>query len=665
MSQEIGSADIQNPDKAIWYFAYGSNIKSSIMKARGITPLCSQAVVVPSHVLSFDIFGIPYAEPSFASIAPISNGPAGTTNDKENRTMLPVHGVAHLLTPDDYRRLVLTEGAGVGYNEITVTAGPVTDLHTDKREILVHTLEAKYPWRPNRAPSARYMGLILEGAEEFKLPAAYRAYLESLPRFERPQTLRGRFGAYWFLAFWHRAIRILARLTKEHGILHFRTLLQRFRELIGKCNPSKNMPESQGPDDSNERHAYRLKAQRLLQQVPLIDGHNDFPWMVRGHFLNDLSKGDLNHLTIGQTDIARLRRGMVGGQFWSAFVPWWVSIRFARLQEDPLMWAPESLDYSSKQPESFPDEAHWKRVRDTLQQIDVIHRMMEAYPRVFGLAESAAAVWSVFRSGRIASLIGIEGLHQIADSPSVLRSFHRLGVRYASLSHTSNNRYSDSATDSALHHGLSADGKRMIEEMNRVGIIVDLSHTSEAAQLDALAISRAPVIFSHSACYTLVPHRRNVSDCVLQLLKKNQGVIMICCLRELVDPAGGAHATLKQVVDHIIYVGETIGFDHVGIGSDFDGMLEGPDGLDDVSHFPALVEDLLRHGVSESAVQKVLGLNILRVLKQVEDIAIQERMFGSTKALCDDIDPVWTPEQTEILRAQGKKLGLWQPDEDK
>ncbi|GIJ86445.1 hypothetical protein Asppvi_005334 [Aspergillus pseudoviridinutans] len=644
---QFGSPDIQNSDKAIWYFAYGSNIKSSVMKARGITPLCSQAVVVPSHILCFDIFGIPYAEPSFASIAPMPDTTAGSTNSKVHQTLLPVHGVAYLLTPDDYRRLVLTEGAGVGYNEITVTAGPVADLHTDKREILVHTLEAKYPWRPNRAPSARYMGLILEGAEEFKLPTAYRAYLESLPRFERPQTLRGRFGACWFLAFWRRAIRILARLTKN-----------------------------QGPDDSNERHTYRLKAQRLLQQVPLIDGHNDFPWMLRGHFLNDLSKGDLNHLTIGQTDIARLRRGMVGGQFWSAFVPWWVSIKFARLQEDPLI---------PKQPESFPDEAHWKRLRDTLQQIDVIHRMLEAYPHVFGLAESAAAVWSIFRSGRIASLIGIEGLHQITDSPSILRTFHRLGVRYASLSHTSNNPYSDSATDSALHHGLSVDGKRMIEEMNRVGVydhklyfwedlmintngvyiyrIVDLSHTSEAAQHDALAISRAPVIFSHSACYALVPHRRNVSDRVLQLLKKNQGVVMICCLRELVDRAGGAHATRKQVVDHVVYVGETIGFDHVGIGSDFDGMLEGPDGLDDVSHFPALVEDLLRRGVSESAVQKVLGLNILRVLKQVEDIALQERLFGSTKALCDDIDPVWTPEQREILRAQGKKRGLWQPDE--
>jgi membrane dipeptidase len=138
---------------------------------------------------------------------------------------------------------------------------------------------------------------------------------------------------------------------------------------------------------------------------------------------------------------------------------------------------------------------------------------------------------------------------------------------------------------------------------------------------------------------------------------------MICCLRELIDPTGGANATRKQVVDHIVYAGEKIGFDHVGIGSDFDGMLEGPDGLDDVSQFPELVEDLLRRGVSQSAIQKVLGLNILRVLKQVEEIALQERMIGSTKPLCDDIDPAWTPEQMEILRAQGKKRGLWQPDD--
>ncbi|RHZ46030.1 uncharacterized protein CDV56_103712 [Aspergillus thermomutatus] len=537
MSEEIGQVSVESPnvpDKPIWYFAYGSNMKSSVMKARGITPLSAQAVVVPSHILCFDIFGIPYAEPSFASIAPMPRGTAGSTNDKDGQSLVPVHGVAYLLTPDDYRRLVLTEGAGVGYHEITVMAGPVADLHTDKREILVHTLQAKYPWQPTRAPSARYMGLILEGAKEFDLPPAYRTYLESLPTFERSQTLRGRLGAYWFLAFWRRAIRMLAGLTK---------------------------------------------------------------------------------------------------------------------------------DYSSKQTETFPDELHWNRLRDTLQQIDVIHRMLEDYPHIFGLAESAADVWSVFRSGRVASLIGIEGLHQIANSPSILRTFHRLGVRYASLTHTSNNRYSDSATDSALHHGLSADGKRMIEEMNRVGMIVDLSHTSEAAQQDALAISRAPVIFSHSACFALVPHRRNVSDSVLQLLKQNEGVLMVCCLRELVDPAGGVHANRKQVVDHIVYAGEKIGFDHVGIGSDFDGMLEGPDGIDDVSQFPALVEDLLRRGVSESAIQKILGLNILRVLKQVEDVSLRERMTGSTKALCDDMEPAWTPEQREILLAQGKKRGLWQPDE--
>jgi membrane dipeptidase len=144
---------------------------------------------------------------------------------------------------------------------------------------------------------------------------------------------------------------------------------------------------------------------------------------------------------------------------------------------------------------------------------------------------------------------------------------------------------------------------------------------------------------------------------------ENQGVVMVCCLRELVDPEGGAHATRKQVADHIVYVGETIGYDHVGIGSDFDGMLEGPDGLDDVSQFPALVEDLLLRGVSESDIQKILGLNILRVLKQVEDIALQERMIGSTKPLCDAIDLVWTPEQREILRAQGEKRGLCQADD--
>ncbi|KAL3459738.1 hypothetical protein BJX64DRAFT_290906 [Aspergillus heterothallicus] len=199
--------------KGVWYFAYGSNTRSSVMKGRGIVPLSAQPVVVPSHTLCFDIFGIPYAEPSFASIAPIPSDPV-TTNPREG-TVPPVHGVAYLLSQDDYRRLVLSEGAGVGYNEITVRARILyPEAFGQEEEILAYTLQAKYPWRPNRAPSARYMGLISDGANEFSLPDSYKIYLRSLPVYVPLQTFRSRLGAWLFLAFWRKAIRGLARLTK-------------------------------------------------------------------------------------------------------------------------------------------------------------------------------------------------------------------------------------------------------------------------------------------------------------------------------------------------------------------------------------------------------------------------------------------------------------------
>ncbi|KAL3484360.1 hypothetical protein BJX62DRAFT_230304 [Aspergillus germanicus] len=194
--------------KAIWYFAYGSNIRSSVMKGRGITSLEAQPVVVPSHVLCFDIFGIPYAEPAFASITA-----APPDLPAQAQAIPPVHGVAYLLTPDDYRRLVLSEGAGVGYNEISVRAKLLSLKPDQEEEIIAFTLQAKYPWRPNRAPSARYMGLIIDGANEFSLPDSYKRYLESLPVYGPLRTYRSQVGAWSFLIVWRRAIRLLARLT--------------------------------------------------------------------------------------------------------------------------------------------------------------------------------------------------------------------------------------------------------------------------------------------------------------------------------------------------------------------------------------------------------------------------------------------------------------------
>ncbi|KAL2869633.1 gamma-glutamyl cyclotransferase gliK [Aspergillus lucknowensis] len=200
--------EIENHAEGIWYFAYGSNMRSSVMKGRGIMPLKMQAVIVPDYMLCFDIFGIPYAEPAFASIAPLLN------NEVSGKSPIPpVHGVAYLLTADDYRRLVVTEGAGVGYDEITVQAR-VLDSDEEQAEITARTLKAKYPFRPNRVSSKRYMGLILDGAEEFHLPQSYRGFLQSLPVYTPASTYRARLGSWTFLAFWQRAIRALARLTK-------------------------------------------------------------------------------------------------------------------------------------------------------------------------------------------------------------------------------------------------------------------------------------------------------------------------------------------------------------------------------------------------------------------------------------------------------------------
>ncbi|KAL5356678.1 hypothetical protein BJX96DRAFT_187401 [Aspergillus floccosus] len=399
---------------------------------------------------------------------------------------------------------------------------------------------------------------------------------------------------------------------------------------------------------------YLLQAQQLLRRAPLIDGHNDFPFIIRGLCQNDLGSANLNHLPIGQTDITRLRQGMVGGQFWSAYVP------------NPV------------QPDKESDGPYLECLRQTLQQIDVIHRMINDHPHVFGLAESTADVWNIFHSGRIASLIGIEGLHQIAHSPSTLRMMHRLGVRYATLCHTKNNRYCDSAVDrytcppwlecgGQTHDPGDEPPRNVINDTHPLvqkdlisvhDRIIDLSHTSEATQRDAIAISKAPVIFSHSASSSLTPRPRNVTDEILHQLKRNGGLIMVCFLRDLVNNTGDANATRSQVVDHILYAAETIGYDYVGIGSDFDGMLAGPEGMDDVSRFPELVADLFQRGVSEERIEKIVGLNTLRVMKEVEDVAVREQAEGSTGVLCDGIGPMWTPEQRQMLAEQGKKRGL-------
>ena len=277
-------------------------------------------------------------------------------------------------------------------------------------------------------------------------------------------------------------------------------------------------------------------------------------------------------------------------------------------------------------------------IHDTFQQIDLVSRLITNFPESLVRATSSASVTSNFASGdaRISSLMGIEGLHQIGNSASILRMYYNLGVRYATLTHTCDNIYADSeASETPLHGGLSERGKEIIREMNRLGMMVDISHTSHETQKAALAASRAPVIFSHSSAWKVCHHSRNVKDEVLFELKKNDGVVMITFYPEFtnIEPA---KASLSDVADHIIYVGELIGYRHVGLGSDFDGMAKGPKGLEDVSKYPDLIEELFERGIRVEDIKKILGYNILRVLRAVEEVAVD---LKHEKPLEDDVKP--------------------------
>ena len=331
------------------------------------------------------------------------------------------------------------------------------------------------------------------------------------------------------------------------------------------------------------------RARALHKQVPLIDGHNDYPWALR----ENNAERDLDKLDIRMsqpklmTDIPRLRAGGVGGQFWSVFIP--VEIQ-----------GPAA-------------------VVTTLEQIDIVHRMVRKYPDTFELATTAADVERIFKAGRIASLIGMEGGHSIDNSLTTLRMFYATGARYMTLTHSSNTGWADSCTDKPASHGLSTFGEEVVREMNRLGMMVDLSHTSPETMEDAIRVSEAPVIFSHSGARALNDHVRNVPDNVLEMLGKNGGVVMVNFYPVFLAKDG--KATVADVANHMDHIRKVAGPDHVGIGSDFDGIPSVPVGLEDVSKYPALTAELLRRGWSDDDVKKALGLNVLRVMRRVEAVA--------------------------------------------
>ena len=395
---------------------------------------------------------------------------------------------------------------------------------------------------------------------------------------------------------------------------------------------------------------YQHRLDQVLLQTPLIDGHNDLPWELRERFKSDLAAinlgADTRHLPFepGQaalmTDIPRLRAGHVGAQFWSVWIPL-----------------------------SSPG---FEAVQMTLEQIDLVKRMSAQYPADFAMAYSAADIRRIHKSRKIAALIGIEGGHQINNSLAVLRQMYDAGARYMTLTHTSNTPWADSATDTPAHHGLTPFGVEVVKEMNRLGMLVDLSHVSPETMKAALAASQAPIIFSHSSARALDDHPRNVPDDVLRAVAANGGVVMVNFAPPYVSaarnhweadhaaeqtrlsspPYAGLYigqperakaalteweaqhpmpvTTLAQVADHVEYIRQLAGVDHVGIGSDFDGIPDAPVGLEGVDRYPALLAELMRRGWSDADIAKLAGENLLRTLTAAEQVSL--RLQGASKS---------------------------------
>jgi membrane dipeptidase len=373
----------------------------------------------------------------------------------------------------------------------------------------------------------------------------------------------------------------------------------------------------------------QARIDRILKATPLIDGHNDIAEQLREHYASSvegLASGTDRREHPLMTDMARLHQGRVGAQFWSVYIP----------------------------SEVTGDTA----IRETIEQIDIVKRMVKAYPNDLALAGTADDVVRIHKTGRVASLIGIEGGHQIGGSLAALRQFYELGARYMTLTHFKNNEWADSATDDPKYHGITDFGRTVIHEMNRLGMLVDLSHVSDDTMRAALQVSKAPVIFSHSSARALDDHNRNVPDDILKLTAANGGVVMVNFFPAYVsdafrkwnaeEAAEEARAkslyngrpeqrdaaiaawkaanpkprvTVAEVADHVDHIAKVTGYDHVGIGGDLDGIESAPEGLGTVSGYPLLFAELIRRGWSDENLAKLAGGNVLRVMRQAEAVA--------------------------------------------
>jgi membrane dipeptidase len=394
------------------------------------------------------------------------------------------------------------------------------------------------------------------------------------------------------------------------------------------------------PAASTDPHMAR--ARRVLSTTPLVDGHNDLPWAIREATAapHDVEAYDLRKKTVGHTDLDRLKKGMVGGQFWSIYIPGEIK------------------------------DSGYARVQ--LEQIDIARRIIAKYPERFQWALTSDAVRTSFRNGKIGSMLGLEGGHAIENSLGALRVYYDLGARYMTLTHNVTLDWADAALDEPKHGGLTEFGKEVVREMNRLGMLVDLSHVSPGTMSDALDVTEAPVIFSHSGSRELVDHKRNIPDSILARLPKNGGVVMVpfvtsfvskevkawgdaaeqagrdararlgtdsAAVRRAIDEWNKANpqpkATLAQVADQIEHVRKVAGVDHVGIGSDFDGITDVVVGLEDVSKFPYLFAELSRRGWTDADLKKLAGDNVLRALKQAEAVSarLKKQRPPSTKTI--------------------------------
>jgi membrane dipeptidase len=362
---------------------------------------------------------------------------------------------------------------------------------------------------------------------------------------------------------------------------------------------------------------HEVIVKRVLESTPLIDGHNDLPWAIRNaEHPRDVRAYDLRTRAPGHTDIERLRAGMVGGQFWSVYIPYGVA------------------------------EEGYAKVQ--LEQIDIARQLYDRYPDVLEEALTASDIETAFGAGRIASLMGMEGGHAIENSLGALRAYYDAGVRYMTLTHSQSIDWADAGTGDVLHDGLTRFGQEVVREMNRMGMLVDLSHTSPATMHDALDVAEAPVIYSHSSARAVTDHARNVPDDVLRRLPDNGGVVMVTFVPSFVSdavrtyegpPENAPRATLSDVADHIDHIKNVAGVEHVGIGGDFDGISSVVVGLEDTSTYPDLFIELSRRGWTEAELRMLAGENLLRAFREAEAAARRiQRERGPSTATIEELD---------------------------